>query len=254
MGTWISHLRIAEQLLPFLPGLDEVAFVYGNLAPDSGLPNADWTAFDPPKEVTHFLHKVEGENAIRDYLFYRDYLAPITPSADNARYSFRLGYFVHLLCDNVWAQKVWRPTEKACARELQADAAKAVGNIKFDWYGLDQVYVRDHRESVFWRVIAATPNPASDLPFIPDAAFHHQVDYIRGFYSRPEDVWFAPRKYPYLNEQTMQRFVDDAVEIMRTVLDKLPALAALAAPAPETALCLVPDDRLLPYETPLGDA
>ena len=55
MGTWISHLRIAEQLLTAMPQLDEVAFIYGNLAPDSGLPNADWSAFDPPKEVTHFL-------------------------------------------------------------------------------------------------------------------------------------------------------------------------------------------------------
>ena len=66
MGTWIAHLRIAENLLPYFSGMDEVAFTYGNLAPDSGLPNADWTVFDPPKEVTHFLHKGEGESAIRD--------------------------------------------------------------------------------------------------------------------------------------------------------------------------------------------
>jgi len=64
MGTWISHLRIAEQLLTAMPQLDEVAFIYGNLAPDSGLPNADWSAFDPPKEVTHFLRPGEDEGRI----------------------------------------------------------------------------------------------------------------------------------------------------------------------------------------------
>src|SRR5262245_39081459 len=64
MGTWISHLRIAENLLAQIPGLDEVAFAYGNLAPDSGLPNADWTIFDPPKTVTHFLRVGEDEGQI----------------------------------------------------------------------------------------------------------------------------------------------------------------------------------------------
>ena len=57
MGTWISHLRIAESLLHHFPGLDEVTFTFGNLSPDSGIPNADWTAFDPPKEIAHFLQK-----------------------------------------------------------------------------------------------------------------------------------------------------------------------------------------------------
>jgi hypothetical protein len=47
VGTWISHLRIAETLLAHLPDLDEVAFAYGNLAPDSGIPNTDWSWFGP---------------------------------------------------------------------------------------------------------------------------------------------------------------------------------------------------------------
>jgi hypothetical protein len=59
MGTWISHLRIAENLLEYFPNVDEVTFAFGNLSPDSGIPNSDWTQFDPPNEVTHFLHKGE---------------------------------------------------------------------------------------------------------------------------------------------------------------------------------------------------
>ncbi len=253
MGTWISHLRIAEQLTRVLPGLDEAAFIFGSLAPDSGLPNADWSVFDPPKEVTHFLYKGEGENAIRDVRFYRQYLAAMRRAPDGFVYSFRLGYFIHLLCDNLWAKKVWVPTEKACQNEIRADQAKAFGNIKFDWYGLDQVYVKHHPECAFWRVLAVQPNPDSCLPFIPNAAFHHQMDYIRGFYSHPDDEWFAPRKYPYLNETTMSRFVEDGVGIMQAVLERLPALEA-ADGAVESALCLVPDEHLLPYEAPLGDA
>ena len=95
MGTWISHLRIAENLLQHYPELDEVTFAFGNLSPDSGIPNADWTAFDPPKEVTHFLQKGEGEDAVQDLVFYEQYLSNIQPEHDIKRYRFGLGYFFH---------------------------------------------------------------------------------------------------------------------------------------------------------------
>jgi len=98
MVTWISHLRVAENLLGHFPKLDEVAFTFGNLSPDSGIPNADWTEFDPPKEVTHFLRKGEGEYAIHDLVFYEQYLANIKPKHDIKLYIFRLGYFFHLIC------------------------------------------------------------------------------------------------------------------------------------------------------------
>ncbi len=252
MGTWMSHLRIAEQLVSVLPGLDETAFVFGSLAPDSGLPNADWSVFEPPKEVTHFLFKGQGENEIRDYEFHQKYLAPIADTSDRCLYSFVLGYFIHLMCDNLWAKKIWVTTEKACADEISADQARAFGNIKFDWYGLDQVYVKNHPECAFWRVFAVNPNPASCLPFIPNLPFHHQMDYIRDFYSHPEDIWFPPRKYPYLNELTMSRFVQDSARIVQAVLEALPVLQAMEVPA-ASALCLVPEEYLLPYEAPLGD-
>ena len=38
MGTWITHLRVAEKLLEHFPGVDEVTFAFGNLSPDSGHP------------------------------------------------------------------------------------------------------------------------------------------------------------------------------------------------------------------------
>ena len=98
MATWIGHLRVAEGLLQHWPHLHRMGFAFGNLAPDSGVPNADWSHFDPPKEVTHFLHKGQGEGEVRDLEFYRPYLASL--SADgSAEYAFRLGYFVHLVCD-----------------------------------------------------------------------------------------------------------------------------------------------------------
>src|SRR5512133_805245 len=112
MGTWICHLRVAEQLLKQFPSLDETAFILGSLAPDSGVPNADWTVFDPPKTVTHFLNKGDGEDRIRDLDFYHLYLAGKRPEDGLANYSFRLAYFFHLICDSLFVRLVWKPTER----------------------------------------------------------------------------------------------------------------------------------------------
>ena len=130
MGTWISHLRIAESLLHHFPGLDEVTFTFGNLSPDSGIPNADWTAFDPPKEITHFLQKGEGEDAVHDLVFYEQYLSNIEPETDNKLYSFRLGYFFHLICDIMWVKRIWDATQVLYKDDLEQNRAKAIENFK----------------------------------------------------------------------------------------------------------------------------
>lgn len=54
MASWMVHLRIADRLLDSLPGLSAVDFVVGNIAPDSGIPNEDWSEFTPSVIVSHF--------------------------------------------------------------------------------------------------------------------------------------------------------------------------------------------------------
>jgi hypothetical protein len=252
MGTWISHLRIAEQLLTAIPQLDEVAFIYGNLAPDSGLPNADWSAFDPPKEVTHFLGPREAdEGRIKDLEFFRGYLADLKADDDRRQYSFALGYFMHLLCDNLWAKRIVSASKRDYAQLLAERGREAWGILKDDWYGLDVLYVRDHPECSFWRVVMQTPNPPAYLSFVPEAGLHHQLDHIRQFYSQPDLSWVLGRPYPYLNETTMMRFVDDAMQALVKIWTQRAQLAHLDH-SPSSLILLTPEE-LAPYAGPLGD-
>ena len=221
MGTWIAHLRIAENLLPHFPEVDEVTFAFGNLSPDSGIPNEDWTQFDPPKEVTHFLRKGDGEDAIFDLVYYKDYLANVNPAEDIKLYSFRLGYFFHLICDIIWAKRIVPATRHQFKELFDTDARKAVSTVKDDWYGLDQLYVRDHPEHIFWRVIMSNPFPPSYLPFVKDEALHHQYDHIRKFYSEQEDHWFLSLPYHFMSETTMTRAINDSVQAVLLVQEKL---------------------------------
>jgi hypothetical protein len=251
MGTWISHLRIAEQLLTLMLQLDEVSFIYGNLAPDSGLPNADWTAFHPPKEVTHFLRPGEDEGRIKDLEFYRAYVAELDAHHDHIRYSFSLGYFMHLVCDNLWWKRIASASKRDYAQLLAERGREAWGIFKDDWYGLDVIYVREHPDCSFWRVLMQTPNPPALLPFMTEAGLHHQLDHIRQFYSQPDLSWVLGRPYPYLNETTMTRFVDDATQALVTIWKQRAQLAHLDhAPS---ALALLTEEELAPYAAPLGD-
>lgn len=251
MGTWISHLRIAENLLPYFPDLDEITFTFGNLSPDSGIPNQDWTVFDPPKEVTHFLRKGEQEHQIQDLVYYQEYLADVKPDADKKLYSFRLGYFFHLLCDSLWARRVFAATQAQFKPLFEKDEKAAVGLVKGDWYGLDQLYVGAHPEHIFWRVIMEHPSPPSYLPFVKDQTLHQQYDYIRRFYSEQEDKWFLSLPYQYLNEETMSRVVDDSIYAILIVHKKLQELKDLDGL--ESSISLLPEYLMEPYPAPLGN-
>jgi hypothetical protein len=237
--------------LQYFPGLDEVTFTFGNLSPDSGVPNPDWTVFDPPKEVTHFLRTGEGEDAIHDLVYYQQYLAGINPEDDVGLYSFRLGYFFHLICDILWAKRVWAATQEQFKSLFDADRKNAISLVKGDWYGLDQLYVRDHPEHSFWRVIMTNPFPPSYLPFVKDEALHHQFEYIRTFYSEQEDRWFLSIPYQYLNEKTMIRIVNESVDGVLLVYEKLRAMTNFDQL--ETSVKLLPESLLVPYKEPLGN-
>ncbi len=251
MGTWVSHLRIAENLLSHFPNVDEVTFTFGNFSPDSGVPNADWTEFDPPKEVTHFLRKGEAEESIHDLVYYQQYLATIRPEDDIQRYSFRLGYFFHLICDILWAKRVWEATQLQFKPLFDADFKNAVSLVKGDWYGLDQLYVRDYPEHIFWRVIMANPYPPSYLPFVKVEALHHQYNHICKFYSEQEDDWFLSIPYQYLSETKMTRIVNESTEAVLIVHETVKSMKNLDGLV--SSISLLPESLLVPYKEPLGN-
>ena len=251
MGTWITHLRIAENLLSYFPELDEATFAFGNLSPDSGIPNADWTEFDPPKEVTHFLYKAQEEYDIHDLVYYRQYLADVKPEENIKLYSFRLGYFFHLICDIIWAKRIVAATQERFKSLFEKDKKKAVSLVKDDWYGQDQLYVRDHPEHIFWRVINAAPYPPSYLPFIKEKALYHQYDHIRKFYSEQDDMWFLNIPYCYMSETTMAHVVNDCIEAILIIFEKVKGIKSLDGL--ESSAGLLPKYLTTPYEEPLGN-
>ena len=211
MASWVIHLRVADELLDRFPALIQTEFVFGNIAPDSGVPGENYT-FTPPKSVSHF-QKLENGHKISGYdLYEAEYLIPeklanYSPSA----LSFHLGYFSHLLTDYLWAKHVALPTFERDIDEYLRDKAAAVGKYKVDWYDLDFRYLRDHPDFRAFRIYRGAPYFRNVyLDFYPPEAFEQRRKHIVDFYSEHREN--LDREYPWLTPEQADGFVAIAVK------------------------------------------
>ena len=99
MATWVTHLMIADTVLEAYPQLNRQGFCVGNIAPDCNIENEDWTAFTPPREVTHWMLGSRKTAADGDR-FCEEYILPRKAALHcDEEYAFYLGYYCHLLTD-----------------------------------------------------------------------------------------------------------------------------------------------------------
>lgn len=223
MATWIAHLRIAENLLATLPGLEAGPFAAGNIAPDSGIPDENWEKFTPPPEVTHFYSQPPEHLQYADLDFYRQYLEPLSGQpVDPAVFSFRLGYFCHLVTDNLWREWIGKPTKEKYKQQFEADP-NFIWEVKLDWYGQDFLYVQSNPQSLFWTVFLACQPDTSGLDFLPQEALRQRIEYIQTYYQRQDEEIRQKTSRPmiYLSTQAMDRFVERTSEIMRWSYQRL---------------------------------
>ena len=218
MASWIVHLRVAENLLQEIPGLDEARFAIGNIAPDSGIPDEKWETFTPPPEISHFKVDENALYPLGDLDFFRLHLAGTTLGPDAniidpelaLRFSFLLGYFFHILTDNLWTVRIGRPT-KARFAEKFAESWEFIWEVKRDWYGLDFLYLREHPDSKIWRVFLGCDYEDDYLDMLPAEAVRQRIHYIQAYYQRNDDEIQKAftRPYQYLSKAEMDNFVEE---------------------------------------------
>ena len=218
MASWMVHLRVADKLLSRIRFLDPVAFVVGNIAPDSGVPNEDWSAFMPSTKISHFK-TANGKKADPE-AFAAKYFLPCHQVTYNAKqYSFYLGYLVHLMTDTEWSKRIVHPAMDKFAEEKAADPEAFIWKMKEDWYDLDFLYLRDHpafRSFLLYSQAVGFENTYME-EFSADA-FDNRREYITGFYLQKKDN--LDRTYPYLTKEEMDAFVEvcsrNILQMLRT--------------------------------------
>lgn len=207
MATWIAHLRVAEKLLNKDYNIDKEAFIVGNIGPDSGVPNEDWSSFDPPTAITHWK---DENDIIQPERFYDKYLR--NKKMDNKEYSFKLGYYIHLLTDVEWTKLHKKQKEnEEYRRNLEKDK-NFIWIVKKDWYGHDFIYVENYKESIFHTVFKQIENVPDYLDYFPKGAFTRQVKYIRDYYLGENEE--TKDNFIYLTKKDMDRFIEEATKVI----------------------------------------
>ena len=215
MASWMVHLRIADRLLDRIPGLSPIAFIVGNMAPDSGIPNADWSAFDPPAKISHF--KTTSRKADPDAFAAKYWTEELRQGYTEDQYAFYLGYLTHLLTDVAWVEDIYYPSKVKFSHLLAAEPDTFIWKLKEDWYDLDFKYLRDRPGCRAFRAYLGAVGFRNDFmeEFVPDA-FDDRRAYITDFYLQGREN--LDREYPYLTEAEMDAFTHRAAESIFDIL------------------------------------
>lgn len=221
MASWMVHLRIADKLLDIISGLSDEEFIVGNIAPDSGVPNEDWSAFTPSGDISHF--KTTDPDGFKD-IHINEYLERFLSKDQRKQYddkqlSFYLGYLTHLLTDMFWSDEIVRPSKDKFKFLYEKDREEWIWTMKKDWYDLDFLFIGNNPD---FRAFSVYKNAIGFrnyyLDFFRIDAFDNRREYIVNFYNSERTE--LDRVYTYLSEDEMDRFVNDCSEKIDSILRK----------------------------------
>lgn len=185
MATWITHLMIADSVLARFPALDRRGFCVGNIAPDCNVENEDWTAFTPPREVTHFMQGERKQAADCD-AFCEAYILKQKDSIRSAEeYAFLLGYYAHLIADAAF-QAMIRDDDrvKAVWARIKADSILRADSAGMEetWDSIKLLFPKEKRmreiHAIEARYLDEHPDSGYLTEILPLKAFPDYIDYL----------------------------------------------------------------------------
>jgi len=202
-------MRIAEHFMQKNPNLNNPAFLVGNIGPDCGVPNDDWTLFIPDTKITHWW---SSDGA---YIDTEDFKERYLTNPD-VRYPFYWGYYFHLLADIEWSKLYEvKKIEPVYADGLKADK-DFIWIIKKDWYGQDHLFLQRNPDFIFYSMFSKIhdfDNTYFDV--YPKNAFIDRVRYITDFYLSANEN--PDREFPFLSKAEMDDFVKNTICVIEDV-------------------------------------
>jgi len=199
MAGWVTHMRIADEVLKQLPELDRLGFCMGSIAPDCNVENEDWTAFTPPREVTHWMSGKSKYKTFEDCdRFWAERIRGRT-FADIQERSFYLGYYAHLIADVMWidfarnedrVKAMWRRirsvpelNEKAKSLPETFEAVKQLVDKKRRMLEItvwENEYLYTHPETAYLTVLQTVKEFPDYLDFLPKGAILRKIGVMGG--------------------------------------------------------------------------
>lgn len=207
MASWVTHLRIADELLDTVDYVHQLHFIVGNIAPDAGEPNEDGSEFKPPTSISHW--KLEGiPHSRRSEKFKEEYLKSTIETNATA---FYLGYYVHLLTDYIWVRDIYPLLERQFGLGFDYNTS-LMQKIKRNMFEIDCIYLKKHPNfNAFSTLIKIKTYPNVYLKYFQREAFEKKIVYIKNYYSNyHSEINEITENHSYIGERNVNNFVIDA--------------------------------------------
>ena len=199
MAYWMTHLRVAEALLRCLPEEISLPHYYvGSIAPDCGRTewNEDGTPrYLPGRVVTHWLKKDEAlDRCLINFEGF--YNAMMPQAADDGARAFYWGYYIHLITDAMWQERVLRPRRESLAEPSKENIAAMRADLKL-------ADLADYRENPHYpplEILRNTPSfPNRYLDYYTEDDIENQVHGIpqrlaEEAATAEESLWLSPEE------------------------------------------------------------
>ncbi len=229
MATWITHLMIADGVLEHIPNLDRRGFCVGNIAPDCNVENEDWTAFTPPREVTHWMQG-ERKKASDCDAFCDEYILMRKDKIKSPEeYAFLLGYYSHLLTDAAF-QAMIRDEDRVIAVwvRIKADEELSVAATSMNetWdsvkrlvpekdrmreiYAMEAEYLSDHPNSGYLTEILPLKSFPEYIDYLPQGSIIRKI----GVMGYVPEVNKSTNKFISISQDEYTEFVQDTIQLV----------------------------------------
>lgn len=236
MANWITHMRLADEVLKQLPDLDRLGFCMGSIAPDCNVENENWSRFDPPREMTHWMTPGSSFKQFDDCERFYDQRVRGKAFADNQERSFYLGYYAHLIADVTYlhfirdedrVKAMWRRIravpeldEKARDCDETFDSAKRLVDKprrNAAVIALENEYLYAHPETAYLTVLQTVKEFPDYLDFLPKGAILRKIGVMGGVPEKLEGEF----EQVFFTRKEMDGYIaDTCAEIIRRITDK----------------------------------
>lgn len=228
MANWVTHLMIADGVLQQFPGLDRRGFCVGNIAPDCNVENEDWTAFTPPRAVTHWMQG-ERKVAADSDAFCEEYILKRRDSIQTPeQYAFLLGYYSHLITDAAFQATIrdeqrvraaWdriRKNEQLCqlseGMEENWDSIKKLIPKRKRLGGINTIeaeYLAEHPECSYLNVILPLKEFPDYIDYLPHGCIVRKIG-VMGYLPQPD----PEADFISMSREEYAAFVENAIGLV----------------------------------------
>lgn len=216
MATWLMHMMIGDRLMKEFPKLDPEAYVVGSVGADAGDVTEVKGVFDPPAFITHWTHKGAGpdKSCCRYMDFYEAYIKNET---DLTKWSFYVGYYIHLQTDVLWHRLVYAPLLDRYRQSI-LDASAILNRMRQSSAACELEYLKLGNTFKLWEVMKQMDHfSAPVLPYYHSMSLTNHIRLIHSVYSPEAVASYIPFPDRMFFLEDWLAFADQAVEEIREI-------------------------------------